>query len=960
MPSIVESRRIYSEIRKKRLQLDEAYELGRDAAPVPDPINLSSLRCIARLVLEATKETKQVKHFLQVMGVDVESAHDDHIVEICSPRNAVYAIRVREALLRLAELRRVLQDRIRQRGVDPKEDKKRKALLNELKNLRKALSTTHLSRQMHDVEECLGNLKTLLETFEFSDEVQQYTQKAAGAIAALQNIHISRPILKAMAKTYARNQMAGSQADPKAAHSRPWKSTVWKTGRGKQEQQPHKSARDARESQAELTSKAAPADDGELQFHMPETDLVASEVDDIIGSLENEVTEGTQDAKPSREASKRRRRSSTKKEHAKEKATDGTGKPQPKPSTKEDQGDKNAGKNQPQPASARQRSSKVPRERSERTSLPAALPSRSTSSRKYSGAQDRRARSGSAGRTRRRSVPVAENAIDATLTADQREPSANCSSPPVEEPPQGREATPTQSKAEMAETGGKEVVSTSPDEDIIPALGAAASATAQQAEPHIGSRHFVTPSEAASAEADASGRQSASRPSTSVWSPTEVGTPAIEAEAPMQSPITEDGRRKRQKRISSVALANGKEIEPLSSRSSGWLSERAEESPSLICRNATDAANTERNQQEKVVAKRPSTQPGQPTARARWAPLTRLSAAKQNAEAQGLVVNAGGSSSRWPSLRAALMVKQQLRQVPSTAPARVVPMEQQTTAKKEKNDALNQQELTKGPLNQIKFRLPAGWSRRPVPRAPARFVWRLDSGTHDDSFVGDWTALPSPGQGMPKLAGKDEEDAGGSSDSGEDALTVVDVVRSLCKQDEEEWSEEELTLRELFTMTPTIEQEEVHVNEGGKSDPTSAWDAFAQEQSTISYLSRSADSESESEDEEEFLRQLLQSSRFCCWLHPLCRGHCDIPRVSTAGLPQIWSATSSSPRDLHRHQGQVSIESVLTYRFHRGFRNQLVPGELEDQYREEMCKDPQIPCFCRRCVWHNNPVLKLA
>ena len=36
------------------------------------------------------------------------------------------------------------------------------------------------------------------------------------------------------------------------------------------------------------------------------------------------------------------------------------------------QGDKNAGKNQPQPASARQRSSKVPRERSERTSLPVA------------------------------------------------------------------------------------------------------------------------------------------------------------------------------------------------------------------------------------------------------------------------------------------------------------------------------------------------------------------------------------------------------------------------------------------------------------------------------------------------------------------------------------------------------------------------------------------------------------
>ena len=59
-------------------------------------------------------------------------------------------------------------------------------------------------------------------------------------------------------------------------------------------------------------------------------------------------------------------------------------------------------------------------------------------------------------------------------------------------------------------------------------------------------------------------------------------------------------------------------------------------------------------------------------------------------------------------------------EVPSTAPARVVPMEQQTTAKKEKNDALNQQELTKGPLNQIKFRLPAG---RISPDMPYRFAF---------------------------------------------------------------------------------------------------------------------------------------------------------------------------------------------------------------------------------------------
>ena len=64
MPSVVESRRIYAETRKKRLELDLDYSRGRHLAPVPDPVNLRSLRCISQIVLEATKEgmSRSSKH----------------------------------------------------------------------------------------------------------------------------------------------------------------------------------------------------------------------------------------------------------------------------------------------------------------------------------------------------------------------------------------------------------------------------------------------------------------------------------------------------------------------------------------------------------------------------------------------------------------------------------------------------------------------------------------------------------------------------------------------------------------------------------------------------------------------------------------------------------------------------------------------------------------------------------
>ncbi|CAE7495180.1 Acot8 [Symbiodinium sp. CCMP2456] len=938
MPSVVESRRIYSEIRRKRLVLNEDYELGRSEAPVPDPVNLSSLRCIARLVLEATKETKQVKHFLQIMGVDLDSTPDDRALELCSPRNAVDAIRVREALLRLAELRRVLHERIRQRGVDPKEDKKRKVLLQELKKLRKALSTSHISKQMSEVEHCLGNLRTLLETFEFSDEVQQYTVKAAGAIAALQGIHISRPMLKAMAKKYARNEMAGSQADPKAAHARSRQAAVWKTGRGKQEGEPR--SQEVRDGPGQPRSGTS----GPVVQTPSETDFFANEVgwpDDLMDSIESDVPDLAEHdeapgAKPSREATKRRRRSSAKKVGD---TKDGAGKAPSKDAMKEEQG-QDLARSKPirRPSKTRQRehpTGSMPDTRSRRASFPAPT-------RRDATAQDRRARSGSATRRRTSDPPTGQMPV--------RHPTARNLKPlqhaaPVEDlmAATGQSSTPFEAVCQSSEGFAKEVVQNNEHNERssqkdLRELEAGSRSFEEAAGPNVRPRHIVTPSEAASAEADSaevdsqSASMSASRPaSSSVMSPWDRREVVVEADEDCKiptQPSTEDGSRKRQKRFSNAGAANAKELEPLSSRSS-WMSE---ESPSHTHRTQADAVNVERGPSEKVAAKpaRPMTQPTQ--SRARWAPLTRFAATA--AEAQTLVVNAGGSNSRWPGLKAKILAKQPASQVQSPTPAREVSEKQV----EHRNDAAEKSE--EHPKQQINLRIPAGWSRRPVQRAPARFEWCLDSMSEGNPFVGNWTARQSlgrepgaEGQEAYQLTGEDCGDDGEWSD-GEDALTVVDVVRSLCKQDEEEWSQEERTLHELFAETP-IEEEG---GQCGQTDPLSAWDAFAQEQSTISFVSRSADSESESEDEEEFLRHLLQGSRLCCWLHPLCRGqHRDAPRVSTAGLPQIWSATTApSPRDLARPHGHVSIEAVLTYRFHRGLRDNLVSDGLEEKYRSEM------------------------
>eukprot|EP00913_Durusdinium_trenchii_P028682 g26898.t1 len=46
----------------------------------------------------------------------------------------------------------------------------------------------------------LGNLRQILDTFAFSDEVQQYARKAALAVAEIQGINISHPLMKALAQ----------------------------------------------------------------------------------------------------------------------------------------------------------------------------------------------------------------------------------------------------------------------------------------------------------------------------------------------------------------------------------------------------------------------------------------------------------------------------------------------------------------------------------------------------------------------------------------------------------------------------------------------------------------------------------------------------------------------------------------------------------------------------------------
>jgi len=340
--------------------------------------------------------------------------------------------------------------------------------------------------------------------------------------------------------------------------------------------------------------------------------------------------------------------------------------------------------------------------------------------------------------------------------------------------------------------------------------------------------------------------------------------------------------------------------------------------------------------------------------------LTKASAASPAEAVQALVVNAGGSGSRWPTL-------EQLRA--KTAPAKAVrsvgseslKSDQKTEKTREQEEGKERHEEVQEDAKQkakekeklqIKLPLPAGWSQRPVRRGQARFVWRWDD------LVNDKDVSVHPRTTPAVHFGDEDDENGESSDSDGNALTVVEVVRSMCNQDEDAWCQEELTLRHLFTITPELPEPD---KEGADSSSFGFWSAFAQEQSTISFVSRFSDSESESEDEEEFLRSLCQDSR-CCWLHPLCKSSREAPRVSTAGLPHISTrALTNSPRDPKgsRH-GHVSIEAVMTYRFHRGFRDEIVSEGLREQYQSEMCKDPHVPCFCRRCLWKDHPTLKLA
>ncbi|CAE7474165.1 Acot8, partial [Symbiodinium pilosum] len=189
-----------------------------------------------------------------------------------------------------------------------------------------------------------------------------------------------------------------------------------------------------------------------------------------------------------------------------------------------------------------------------------------------------------------------------------------------------------------------------------------------------------------------------------------------------------------------------------------------------------------------------------------------LAVQEERAETQALVVNAGGSNSRWPGLRAKILTKRSPTQESQTPTPRPMAPEKQMEAKEDLKE-------------QIQLKLPAGWSKRFTPRTPARFLWRLDSSMLEDNpFAADWTKPINRKEAEEEAHELADEDPFGLGDSGEDALTVVDVVRSLCKQDEDEWSEEETTLRGLFADTPTMDKE----GEGRESDSLAAWDALAQ------------------------------------------------------------------------------------------------------------------------------------
>lgn len=955
MPSVVESRRIYAEARKKRQELDLDYRLGRHAAPQPDPVNLRSLRCISQIVLEATKETKQAKHFVELMGVDVNRFDEGDLIDMCSPMHAYQAIRIREALLQLAELRRILRERMGQANILPEEDKMRKILLQEMQNLRKALSTSHLGRNIEGVETSLNNLRHILDNFTFSDEVQEYTRKAALAVAQIQGIKISHPLMKALAQQYSSKH--GSLEEAGASPVPMWKKGAWRHGGAKKEEPVSKASH---EKEPMGRGPSLTREEVDLQEMFQAEDEQEAEAEGLEGlelprkarkKRRSSTSKGKTDGK-------RRNSRSQVEEIVRDPAFEVDPLPKRRSSVTKGKGLPGRAKR----SEARRQSFGDPKE---------------TSSQSQSGFTFRK---------NEREAVAQEGSASGFLGSEL--PTSVAARKPHGQPPSPAGAS--SGSATASATPGSSPVTRAADTPQSPAARTPGSMSARverfvrpgtspgqpphsargghNSEPLQRTRvtHHLPPEilRKQSTEVDMGSTlpfQEAQVADllplpTQPSGPTEpVGPTAPGPTGPGPGPQNlealkvplEEAKALRVNTVDSAEesteLANflgfmGASMDSTSFQKDGSQDvnapERVTSGRFLVGSEALieDAFATSAS-----VARRPSTE-GSYEQRSRgiqkrvsWAPLMRSAKEEKKLPMTPLItrVNTGPlprpslprrpTTSNLESLQKGLDEDEEQIEEPPAAVA-VKP---------------SQVAMVQRPLM-----LPSGWSKQPdkarnfsAPAVPFPQPRHL-------------LAASPPEVPLPWMSGEAHPmDLGTSS---------KEIVDQFCTQDIHEWCAQEEMLNSLFSPTP----EPSDPGDAGQdaADACDAWD-LGQEQSTISFVSRSISCSSASEDEQEFLRELQGPGFF------EAHGREPPHMSSTGGLPQIvdFLPPVSSPRQA-RDDDRVCIETVLAYRTKRGFREQPVVPEWQEKYDSKLmeisqCGTGHMPCFCRRCLMYRLPMM---
>jgi len=937
MPSVVESRRIFAETRKKRIELDSDYSRGRHAAPHPDPVNLRSLRCISQIVLEATKETKQAKHFLELMGVDVDKVDEGELLDLCSPIHAYQAIRLREALLQLAELRRILRERIGQANVPAEEERMRKILLKEMQQLRKALSTSHLGRNIQDVEASLNNLRETLDSFTFSDEVQQYARKAALAVAQIQGISISHPLMKALAQQYSSKH--GSLEEASGSQVPVWKrgtpsanANAWRAGGNvtrKEESSVSKAVSDEKPGNAKVLARGASLAREEVDLH----DLFQADDEEEDSDAPN----------PPKKSGKRR---------------------------------SSKGKNKVEGKQAKRRNSRAPSDEApeeardktfEVDPLPKKRPSVAKGPKGLAKASA--VRPVEADRSRQRhsnNSGPREESKGFTFRKQRDDPKGEVTS--TEHPPFGSELPssvaarkphgqpPSPSSAFSGPPSGRATASASATPGSTPS-------SARRDSGVLASPYGIRDGKDGVMSARSGNRGPFPSPTTS--------TSGLSS-APMSARMTSNSlqRISVSEHLAPERMGSGSHFKVTTQKSDelevddflGMTSKT--EATTASSAAVTDEANylldflgstpvmptsfqkieepindNQRSTSGRFLlgsealtgdgsmsigtasGHRPSTEGDKPRSRGAqkrvsWAPLMRSNPAKEEKVLRPLVTRVNTAGIIPPLPRRPITSNLENLQGNIAEDEELEPKEPMKEPIHHEDSPL----LVSRPLN-----LPTGWSKRP-DKVPS-FVRSKDPVEVSTTHL------------MPDM----EEHAIESVSS-----STKEIVSQFCTQDLQEWCAEEEVLRWLFSATPEPSEPDEDMYDLGFD----SCDDLGQEQSTMSFISRSISCSSISEDDqEEFLRELRIAPGFF-------ESHGREPphMSSTGGLPQVVAFLHppvTSPRQV-RDDDKVYIETVLAYRTRRGFREAPVISEYQEKYEAKMTEIStcgiELPCFCRRCL----------